>query len=72
MEYNEIDIPELKGETDYVLFYGFIVNYKGLDVLLKVAHVLMDRGFTRKIVVAGGGNVDCLGNNKEREKFHCN
>lgn len=48
LEYNEIDIPELKGETDYVLFYGFIVNYKGLDVLLKAAHVLMDRGFTRK------------------------
>ena len=42
LEYNEIDIPELKGETDYVLFYGFIVNYKGLDVLLKAAHVLMD------------------------------
>lgn len=72
MEYNEIDIPELKGETDYVLFYGFIVNYKGLDVLLKAAHVLMDRGFTRKIVVAGGGNVDCLATIKEREKFHCN
>mgnify|MGYP000833692341 FL=1 len=69
LEYNEIDIPELKGETDYVLFYGFIVNYKGLDVLLKVAHVLMDRGFTRKIVVAGGGNVDCLATIKKEKNF---
>ena len=69
LEYNEIDIPELKGETDYVPFYGFIVNYKGLDVLLKAAHVLMDRGFTRKIVVAGGGNVDCLATIKKEKNF---
>ena len=51
------------------MFFGFIVNYKGLDVLLKAAHVLMDRGFTRKIVVAGGGNVDCLATIKKEKNF---
>ncbi len=29
----------------------------------------MDRGFTRKIVVAGGGNVDCLATIKKEKNF---
>lgn len=69
LEYNDIDIPELKGEKDYVLFYGFIVDYKGLDMLLKAAHELTSRGFTKKIVVAGGGNVDCLATIKKEKSF---
>lgn len=69
LEYNDIDIPELKGEKDYVLFYGFIVDYKGLDMLLKAVYELTSRGFTKKIVVAGGGNVDCLATMKKEKSF---
>lgn len=69
LEYNDIDIPELKGEKDYVLFYGFVVDYKGLDMLLEAVHKLMNRGFTKKIVVAGGGNVDCLATIKKEKSF---
>ena len=69
LEYNDIDIPELKGEKDYVLFYGFIVDYKGLDMLLKATYELTKRGFTKKIVVAGGGNVDCLATMKKERSF---
>lgn len=42
-------------EVDYVLFFGFIRDYKGLDLLLEAWAMLKAKGFTRgrKLLVGG-------------------
>ncbi|MCD7938947.1 MAG: glycosyltransferase [Bacteroides intestinalis] len=54
------EICELKGEDDYVLFYGYIADYKGLDILYEASKLLRLRELRKKIVVAGFGKVDYL------------
>ena len=51
------------------MFYGFIVDYKGLDVLFRAANRLKQLGFNQKIVIAGGGNVPCMDKIKKDDSF---
>ena len=69
LEYKDVSITELRGLTDFVLFYGFIVDYKGLDVLFRAANRLKQLGFNQKIVIAGGGNVPCMDKIKKDDSF---
>ena len=59
-EFPVSEISELKGEDDYVLFYGYIVDYKGLDILYEASRLLKLGELRKKIVVAGFGKADCL------------
>lgn len=64
LEYKDIVIPELFGVEDYILFYGFLKEYKGLDVLYKASQHL-----NKKIVIAGGGYVHVLDDMKKDNRF---
>lgn len=45
----------LDRDTDYCLFFGFIRDYKGLDILIDAWRLLKDKGITadKKLLVAG-------------------
>lgn len=43
----------IESKYDYVLFFGFIREYKGLDILMKAAAVLKGQLSNMKILVAG-------------------
>ncbi len=47
-----------RGERDLsLLFFGRIVAYKGLDVLLRALKLLADRGLRLQLVIAGSGDL---------------
>lgn len=48
--------PELEGENDYILFFGRIEKYKGIDLLY---HCFLEHPDlqARKLVIAGNGNI---------------
>lgn len=50
------DVKEVGG--DYVLFYGRIKPYKGLDLFIKAAEYVIERNSQIKFVIAGAGNID--------------
>lgn len=52
-EYSVVDVLEIADIKDYVLFYGYIEKYKGLDVLYEASKKLNNSDI--KIVVAGRG-----------------
>ena len=52
-EYPQVDVPELRGKVGFVLYYGYILPYKGLDVLYEAEKLL--NGESLHIVIAGRG-----------------
>ncbi|MCQ2214304.1 MAG: glycosyltransferase [Bacteroidales bacterium] len=60
-------IQELKGQRDFVLFFGYIQPYKGLDVLYKSVELLQNSDI--KIVVAGGGSDVVLESMKTDDRY---
>jgi len=42
--------PQQKGSTLHLLFFGFVRQYKGLDLLLRALALLKDRDLTLKVV----------------------
>lgn len=66
-EYNNVEIPELGGETDYILFYGYIEKYKGLDVLYEAVKQIGN--LPAKVVVAGRGYQPIMERMKHDERF---
>lgn len=69
LEYDEIEIPELNGVEDYILFYGYIRPYKGLNVLYKAVQKLRARGFYYPVVIAGSNNNALLDEMKKSGDF---
>jgi len=55
MEYADTKIAEIAETEDYVLFYGFLRDYKGLNILYQASKM-----FNKEIVIAGGGYVPVL------------
>lgn len=53
----------------YILFFGFILPYKGLSVLHKAVDLMGDAIGEYKIVIAGKGNDPVLEEIKEDERF---
>ncbi len=47
-------VPELKDESNYILFFGGINLYKGVDVLIK-AFLMLPPKINKKLVIAGRG-----------------
>lgn len=47
-----LKVPELIGEEDYILFFGRIDKYKGLDILINTH---LSSGLQTKLVIAGSG-----------------
>jgi glycosyltransferase involved in cell wall biosynthesis len=45
-----LNLPE---QERIILFFGFIRKYKGLDLLLKALHLLVNNGFSVKLLIAG-------------------
>lgn len=54
--------------VNYILFFGFIRPYKGLDILLKSIELLQDDFTETKFVIAGSGYVDELKDFKKNER----
>jgi glycosyltransferase involved in cell wall biosynthesis len=54
---------------EYILFYGRIVPYKGLDTLYNAVANHREFFNNHKIVVAGSGTVDCLSVVKDDDSF---
>ena len=50
-------VPELQGISNYVLFFGRIEAYKGLDVLYKAWCECPDLNQRAHLVIAGSGNI---------------
>lgn len=52
-------VEELKGnKTPYILFFGRIEKYKGVDILVD-AFNMFDKNANVKLVIAGKGSVEC-------------
>lgn len=64
MEYADTKIVEIAEAEDYVLFYGFLRDYKGLNILYHASKM-----FNKRIVIAGGGYVPVLENIKKDNRF---
>jgi glycosyltransferase involved in cell wall biosynthesis len=45
-----LNLPE---QERIILFFGFIRKYKGLDLLLEALHLLVNNGFSVKLLIAG-------------------
>ena len=56
----------IDSKIKYVLFFGYIHAYKGLDILLKTINMLTEKNIGIKFVIAGSGN------SKELEKLKNN
>lgn len=52
-EYQQVNIPELDGKSGFVLYYGYILPYKGLDILYDAERILSNESL--HIVIAGRG-----------------
>lgn len=52
------NLPELVNVYDYILFFGRIEEYKGLDVLLNAYDSNNELNQRRKLVIAGRGKLD--------------
>lgn len=50
-------LPELKGIKNYILFFGRIEKYKGLDLLIEVFKANKDLQQKYQLVIAGRGNL---------------
>lgn len=46
-----------KDENFYIIFYGRILDYKGLDILLEAFHLLEPKYKNIKLVIAGSGDL---------------
>lgn len=57
IENGGVQVPELKGIEDYILFFGTIDHYKGVDDLAK-AFLKSDCSRKCKLVIAGKGKID--------------
>ncbi len=68
-EYGQINMPELKGNTDFVLFMGYIVPYKGLNILFDAVKILKKSKFDKKIIIAGWGYDKALSLMKNDDSF---
>lgn len=66
-EYGDVEIPELNGKENYILFYGYIEKYKGLDILYEAINQI--GCLPVKVVVAGKGNQTVLERIKNDERF---
>lgn len=66
-EYGDVEIPELTGTENYILFYGYIEKYKGLDILYEAINLIVH--LPVKVVVAGRGYQPVLERIKEDERF---
>jgi len=55
-------------KRDYFLFIGRLVKEKGIDLLLRVALLLEERGFDKNVVIAGTGPLKSLA---ERSSKKC-
>lgn len=64
MEYADTKIAEISETEDYVLFYGFLRDYKGLNILYQASKM-----FNKKIIIAGGGYVPVLEKVKKDNRF---
>lgn len=59
MKDGTMQVPELKGIKDYILFFGTIDHYKGVDDLVK-AYLKSDCCGKCKLVIAGKGKIDII------------
>lgn len=66
-EYSDVEIKEIKDVDNYILYYGYIHPYKGLDVLYD-AVIQMSQNNT-KVVVAGKGADPVMDRMKKDERF---
>lgn len=57
--------------NDYILFYGYINPYKGLDILYNAIKQCKSHLKGCKVVVAGAGHVDALDKIKNDDSFVC-
>lgn len=51
----KLECPELKGIRDYILFFGRVEKYKGIDILLKA---FLASNINRPLVIAGKGEFE--------------
>lgn len=68
-EFENIEITELLNTDDFILFFGFIQPYKGLTNLYNAIQLLKERGFHKKVVIAGKGYDLCLNSIKNDHNF---
>lgn len=50
-------VPELEGIGKYILFFGFVNKYKGVDMLIEAFSTIDDKHGT-KLVIAGKGKIN--------------
>lgn len=65
----KIELP-FDEEKPILLFYGYIVPYKGLDILYKSLLLLKDIEDDFNVVVAGSGTDECLKNMEKLPNCH--
>lgn len=50
--------PEINKESLTILFFGRILPYKGIDVLIKALEILQEKGLKIETIIAGRGELD--------------
>lgn len=65
-ESDNLSLPD-----SYILYYGYILPYKGLSVLYQAINLLGDKLGNTKIVIAGAGTDDTLDKMKLDDRFLC-
>ena len=66
-EYQQVNIPELDGKSGFVLYYGYILPYKGLDILYDAERILSNESL--HIVIAGRGFEPILEKRRTSSRF---
>jgi glycosyltransferase involved in cell wall biosynthesis len=59
-KYRDAEPPDLSSYKPYILFFGRIAHYKGINYLIDAFNQLKETYPRHKLVIAGGGNIDFL------------
>lgn len=68
-DFGNITIPDVEAKRPYILHFGFLVPYKGIDYLYDAIKILENRGVDVSVVIAGMGDLSILAKIKEDPHF---
>ncbi len=68
-EFGHIEMPIIESLESFILHFGFIVPYKGIDFLYEAVQILANRGINIKVVIAGNGSLPILEKIKSDSHF---
>lgn len=68
-EFGNITRPDVESKRPYILHFGFLVPYKGIDYLYDAVQILEKRGVNVSVVIAGMGHLPIVEKIKDDSHF---